>query len=425
MKKSLIIKYCAISILPFFSTAFAQSDAPDFQKEEQFHEIYKNYNEKPTDEQTWSTTLSKQTSQTYLIQKGDTLWDISETLFGDPYFWPKIWALNHKEIFNPHQITQGLAVHFYPGSTSEAPSVHVDSSTSSEQNNESIQPRPLAEKNDNKPLGKAEIPPPQKMPLPVAKLPPSLPKTFNVKVEEPKTVFKIEKRNFFVSKANIDLKYFVTDAPVEPLGRVAEIEGGLGGAAQYQYVVVKIDNPDKKNYTVIKELEDVADRTEEGESKNAKRYEIQGEISILEKVNSEENFYRAMVTKSNSMISVNSILKEGPIKKFDTEYSSVENSPIHAQIIGGQFMYKSDLFSQDAFVYLNKGSQSGLKVGQVIRAYNNPKIRNSESVENQNNKEIAIIKIVDASDSFATGYVIQSVGDLHAGDYIGPKNSLQ
>jgi LysM repeat protein len=47
-------------------------------------------------------------SQTYVIRKGDTLWDISERFIKDPNYWPSLWSHN-PELSNPHFI--------YPGQT--------------------------------------------------------------------------------------------------------------------------------------------------------------------------------------------------------------------------------------------------------------------------------------------------------------------
>ena len=45
--------------------------------------------------------------QIYKVQKGDTLWAISETYLGTPWIWPSVWKENEAEIANPHLIFPG------------------------------------------------------------------------------------------------------------------------------------------------------------------------------------------------------------------------------------------------------------------------------------------------------------------------------
>lgn len=48
--------------------------------------------------------------ETYVVQKRDTLWDISSRFLVEPWFWPELWRVN-PEIENPHLIYPGDILH--------------------------------------------------------------------------------------------------------------------------------------------------------------------------------------------------------------------------------------------------------------------------------------------------------------------------
>jgi len=52
--------------------------------------------------------------QTHTVQEGDTLWDITQRYYGDPYKWPKVWSYN-PDITNPHWIYPDSKVQLRPG----------------------------------------------------------------------------------------------------------------------------------------------------------------------------------------------------------------------------------------------------------------------------------------------------------------------
>jgi len=60
----------------------------------------------------------------YVIQAGDTLWDICEKFLGNPWYWPKLWALN-QYIENPHLIYPGNEIRFYGGSAIAPPALDI------------------------------------------------------------------------------------------------------------------------------------------------------------------------------------------------------------------------------------------------------------------------------------------------------------
>ncbi|MEM7434090.1 MAG: LysM peptidoglycan-binding domain-containing protein [Myxococcota bacterium] len=53
------------------------------------------------------------TPPVYTVRDGDTLWDITEQFYGDPYRWPQVWSYN-ADITNPHWIYPGAKIRLRP-----------------------------------------------------------------------------------------------------------------------------------------------------------------------------------------------------------------------------------------------------------------------------------------------------------------------
>lgn len=85
---------------------------------------------KPITNEVWAQIAGERAAQQYEIVQGDNLYDISKRLFGDPKYWPKIWALNNGRILNPHLILPGKSVAFLSGSGSSLPSVGLQNGDS-------------------------------------------------------------------------------------------------------------------------------------------------------------------------------------------------------------------------------------------------------------------------------------------------------
>ncbi len=68
----------------------------------------------PAPEQPGTLEIAPGTPGEYTIQKGDTLWDLSQKFLNNPWYWPKIWSLN-PGIENPHWIYPGTHLKIVPG----------------------------------------------------------------------------------------------------------------------------------------------------------------------------------------------------------------------------------------------------------------------------------------------------------------------
>lgn len=53
-----------------------------------------------------SARLAEDAPEEYVVQVGDTLWDIAATFLRDPWYWPEIWYIN-PQVENPHLIYPG------------------------------------------------------------------------------------------------------------------------------------------------------------------------------------------------------------------------------------------------------------------------------------------------------------------------------
>jgi hypothetical protein len=53
-----------------------------------------------------SARLAEDAPDEYVVQVGDTLWDIAATFLKDPWYWPEIWYIN-PQVENPHLIYPG------------------------------------------------------------------------------------------------------------------------------------------------------------------------------------------------------------------------------------------------------------------------------------------------------------------------------
>ena len=53
-----------------------------------------------------SARLADDAPDQYVVQVGDTLWDIASTFLRDPWYWPEIWYVN-PQVENPHLIYPG------------------------------------------------------------------------------------------------------------------------------------------------------------------------------------------------------------------------------------------------------------------------------------------------------------------------------
>jgi len=66
--------------------------------------------------------------ETYTVQPGDTLWNLSAKYLNNPWYWPKVWSYN-PGIDNPNWIQPGTVIRFLPGDTQQGTTVVPEESS--------------------------------------------------------------------------------------------------------------------------------------------------------------------------------------------------------------------------------------------------------------------------------------------------------
>lgn len=417
--------------VPPSATAGGNSE-PDYSKEAEFHRIYKDYNQQPTAPETWEKVVGARSSEVYRIQKGDTLSGVSTTLFGDQFFWPKIWSLNNGQILNPHEINPGMNIQFFPGSAEEAPTLDLAKAETEAPEEKTIivdvtpAEAPAVEGSDGAPApvkkktAKLTLPTPKKRTPLLKNLPGSLPqykmgpteaKALQMQIELPKNKFPT---------ALEYLNYYIAESPVMGVGEVVGAEMNMKTAGEYQYVFVRLNETTEKNFVAQKNtvsVPDPADKKHVGQM-----VELQGEVEVLEKVNDQKNVYRAIVRKAIEPVEVGAVLTPGKLPLINP---TVENltSGVGAKIMGGQIDRKRHLFGANSIVFLDAGSSQGLQEGQSLPIYADERVRNKNTDAVQNDRVIGAVKIVRVNPSFATAYVVRATEDVLLGDYVGKMSS--
>lgn len=396
--------------------AHAQDGEPDFKREERFHSIYKKYNAQPTSDEAWEKVLSGRKANSYSVQTKDTLWDISHTLFGDSYYWPKVWSYNTEDIQNPHQINPNQQIKFYPGTMEEAPTVGLAEKGAPAEE----MPTHVLEKNEAGELKGIKIPPPKRKSRPVVKkLPNSLPLYRMGVVNRPPMDFEVSGARVKYPPAPKFLSFYISDTPIEGIGEVVEMEQPDERTSnENELVIVRVSNPAAKRFLVIKDDVKISDPTETFGNKGIV-VEVQGEIELRERVNEGDNLFRAVVKKAIQPLDTGAKIIAGSLKTFDSGATPVSTS-VQSKIVGGEYQrYEQRMFGTDNIVFLSAGAKEGLQEGSTLNIFLNERIRKSKTKAVTNDRVIGQVKIIKLAEHFATGYIIDSTNEIYIGDYAG------
>ncbi len=312
----------------------------------------------------------------YTVVKGDTLWDITERFFKDPFKWPEIWKRN-PQIKNPHLI--------YPGDVIKVTPDGIELILRA---------------------------------LPVEKLTEEVPELPVVKITEEEVVIKLPTRPAErISSDHMKRDGFLTDEELDSSGVIVGSKNEVILLHEGQEVFLSFKEPDKveegQRYTIFLEGKKVY-------------HPVTGKY--LGRL--VDNLGSLVVTKAGEVIegridlSFKEIEKGAKLTPYTEPVSevavTVPEKEVEGVIVAG--LEGKEFIATNDIVYLDKGRDDGLVEGNLLTVYRErtevkDPLRKEETMKLPP-KELGMMVIIDAKDKSSTGIVLRSLATIHIGDKV-------
>ncbi len=326
--------------------------------------------------------------ETYVVKKGDTLWDISKKFKGDPFDWPSIWNRN-KFIKDPHWIYPGQKLSLKQMLEQLAkPPVKLKPLPKPEPMFISSAPRTL---DSEKLIETSLVSPPESL-----EVSESISTEEFVKLDNPRPVY---------SKYNYMRTGFIAKLSELPKTKIIEIEGGSFSATKFDYITI-----DRGTRLGIKEGDifavlAVGDRVEHPDT--GKKLGVVVRIKgIMKIVSVSETRSRGQINENFDPIAEDDLvmpyrLPRGPMFDIWVKPEVIITGTILAINEPMISVHINDI------LYIDKGSEDGVKSGDRFVIYNKKEPGSSETRE-----ALGTIQAVKVMSNQTAGIVI-SLKDIH------------
>ncbi|MCB0411388.1 MAG: hypothetical protein KDD22_02610, partial [Bdellovibrionales bacterium] len=150
---------------------------------------------------------------------------------------------------------------------------------------------------------------------------------------------------------------------------------------------------------------------------------ILGEATVETAVPSKEvkkgrEFYRALVKKSIANVLTGSQVQLGSLERVSASIDGPRSQTV-AQITGGLHLFNEKSHSLQDIVFLNRGADDGLNVGEILPIRPIEQMRNPTSMIDESVRSIGYLRVVKTTSKFATAMVVKSWEDILTGDLTG------
>lgn len=353
---------------------------------------------KPISDDAWRTIAGKQGAEKYSITPGDTLYDISKRLFGDPHYWPKIWSLNNPTITNPHLIRPGNVITFLPGSGSQLPSVSVDTD---EKDEPTETPEPSKTSDDPRSQDWKNLPK-QKW------------EALNVVIPEELEQVSLErdakeKLRLAVSEVKLTLRAVAATKRIEPLGQIDASTSAAKHLAIGDRVFIHALQGKLQIGQTYSITTEPGPLTSPRENKQGFCYSIMGSVVIL---NQQNGVYIGKIVTADHLVARNMLLIPAP-PRIPLLEPTQGPDPMDAEIIMDP-EFSAPMGFQFQQVFIDRGSLDGLTPGMTFGIYQKIDPHTQAPIQGRNIHKFAEIMIIQVSENFSSAIIEKSDGPIYS-----------
>lgn len=357
----------------------------------------------------WDTIVG-QFQESYTIQPGDNLWDISSRLFGSGFYWPKIWAINNREIQNPHIIEPNQVLSFRASAT-EPPQMEIyDSPTSAPPKEQIASTEPVPMKRTLLRYPEIESPPRSKE---WKSYTPPNSDLFNFLEDGVDQIQKLEapEDSRQVIDQSFNNRSFMSAFPIETIGELVASPNPSIMLQKDDMVYLKLDKEYPKG-TLLTVYENKGRIEAELSDRKGFAYEVLGDVEVD---STKEGFVLCKLKTELDVVKRGA--KITPYIPILPKPAPVPNDKrIEAVIMSTIDLSQGNLGYGD-FAYLDRGLIDDVKRGNIFQVYVSTDIDNKIELTFEESTLIAELLVWDVKDRFSTALVIM------AKDFI-PKGSI-
>lgn len=318
----------------------------------------------------------------YVVQKGDTLWDISQKFLNSAWYWPELWKVNSNQvpIYNPHLIYPGQRLRLYRREELER-ALRAQEIP--------IPPEPE--------LPMAPVPPP---PEPEIAAPPSPPKP-----EEPA----------FYTFAAIDKVGFIRPEPVLPHGVLFKVREDKEMISYGDLVYIRKRGAEPlvegRAYTLYRVSDPLRDRATQ--EFIGYQHLLTG---IVEIVKNEDDFSLGKIIQAFREIRTNDLLMP-----YEARTPKITRSESQTGLLG-KILFSEEhnfLIGEYMTAFIDKGATDGIKPGQEYFIFKQENIQVDPDTREQvllTPYGIGSLLVLRAEPTASTVLITRSEKSIHSGD---------